>query len=126
MKHVIYQGENDYADFVQSKVKSGARIKEEMSSGQAHILHMSLGFVQEAAELSDQFKKWAIYQKQLDLENVREELGDALFFMTAIMTHFGISFTELQHLNRSKLDERYKEGYSNEEAQTRNDKPIGD
>lgn len=103
--------------------KDGAVIKQEITPEQANLLHMGVGAVGEAAELLDAIKKHVIYQKPLDVENVKEELGDLLFYMSNLMQSVGLSFEEILRHNIDKLSVRYSKGsYSNAQAQERADK----
>ena len=77
----------------------------------------------ETGELLDCIKKHTIYQKPLDVENVKEELGDLLFYMSNLMQSVGLSFEEVLQHNVDKLSVRYSSGkYSNQQAQERADK----
>ena len=103
--------------------KDGAVIKQEITPEQANLLHMAVGVSGEAGELLDAVKKHVIYQKPLDVENVKEELGDLLFYMTNLMQSVGLSFEEVLQHNVDKLSVRYSSGkYSNSQAQERADK----
>ena len=103
--------------------KDGADIKRELTPEQASLLHMGVGVSTEANELLDAIKKHTIYQKPLDLENVKEELGDLLFYMSNLMQSVGLTFEEILQHNIDKLSVRYSSGkYSNEQAQERADK----
>ena len=103
--------------------KDGADIKRELTPEQASLLHMGVGVSTEANELLDAIKKHTIYQKPLDVENVKEELGDLLFYMSNLMQSVGLSFKEVLQHNIDKLSVRYSSGkYSNQQAQERADK----
>lgn len=103
--------------------KDGGQIKNELTPEQAGMLHMAVGVSTEANELLDAFKKHTIYQKPLDVENVKEELGDLLFYMSNLMQSVGLTFEEILQHNIDKLSVRYSSGsYSNEQAQERADK----
>ena len=81
---------------------------------------MGCGVSTEANELLDTIKKHTIYQKPLDVENVKEELGDLLFYMSNLMQSVGLSFEEVLQHNIDKLSVRYASGsYSNSQAQQR-------
>ena len=104
-------------------VKDGEDIKRELTPEQASLLHMGCGVSTEANELLDAIKKHTIYQKPLDVENVKEELGDLLFYMSNLMQSVGLSFEEVLQHNIDKLSVRYSSGkYSNTQAQERADK----
>ena len=113
-----------YRSFVDSRCKSGEDILNEQTAEQAHLLHMAIGVAGEAGELLDAIKKHAIYQKDLDIENVEEELGDLMFYMTGIMNILRISNLDyIINKNQRKLKKRYPSGnYTNIQAQTRADK----
>ena len=103
--------------------KDGAVIKQEITPEQANLLHMAVGVSGESGELLDAIKKHVIYQKPLDVENVKEELGDLLFYMTNLMQSAGLSFEEVLQHNVDKLSVHYSSGkYSNTQAQERADK----
>ena len=103
--------------------KDGELIKQELTPQQANLLHMAVGASGEAGELLDAIKKHTIYQKPLDLENVKEEAGDILFYLSNILQSVGLSFEEVLQHNIDKLSVRYSSGkYSNEQAQQRADK----
>ena len=105
--------------------KDGELIKQELTPEQAHLWHMVTGISGEAAEILDCFKKHVVYQKPLDIENAKEELGDLLFYMSNLMQSVGLSFEEVLQHNIDKLSVRYASGkYSNQQAQERADKAL--
>src|SRR5437764_1204166 len=52
---------------------------------QSDLLHAILGISGEAGELVDAFKKELIYGKTLDIENLKEEAGDILWYMALLL-----------------------------------------
>ena len=103
--------------------KDGEDIVKNLTPEQANLWHMAIGVSGEAGELLDAIKKHVIYQKPLDVENVKEELGDMLFYMSNLMQSVGLSFEEVLQHNVDKLSVRYSSGsYSNKQAQERADK----
>jgi len=63
---------------------------------------------------------------ELDGENVREEAGDATFYIVGLLNGIQTSLGEAQLANKVKLlGKRYKNGYSDEAAQARADKSEG-
>lgn len=116
-----------YSGFVGNLVKSPEEIVADLvkKPHNAHLLHMALGVAGEAGELADALKKVAIYGKEIDRENVVEELGDLRFYMQGIMNDLGITEAEVIQHNTTKLSKRYSEGkYSNKQAQERADKEV--
>ena len=112
-----------YSQMVDSLAKPGEQILAEMTRSQAHNLHMAVGISGEAGELLDAVKKSTIYQKELDIENVIEELGDLEFYMEGLRQMLGITRAQTLAANMKKLEKRY-DGfqYSNKKAQERADK----
>lgn len=86
------------------------------------LLHATLGISGEAGELLDAVKKSFIYNKPLDLENAKEELGDLLWYMALACRTLDVSFEELMQMNIDKLTKRYPEKYTDEDAIARADK----
>lgn len=116
-----------FVNFVNALCKSGEEIHSEMTPQQAHILHMAIGVAGEAGELLDAIKKFVVYQKTLDVENVVEELGDLEFYMQGLRSALNIKREETISHCTAKLSVRYSGlKYSNEAAQHRADKIEGE
>lgn len=116
---------SDFNKMTPSLAKDGNQIKQELTPEQCNLLHVGVGVSTEANELLDAIKKHTIYQKPLDVENVKEELGDLLFYMSNLMQSIGLSFEEILQHNIDKLSVRYSSGkYSNQQAQQRADKLL--
>ena len=111
-----------YSAFVKSRAKSGDDIAAVYTPHKAVLDHAALGVAGEAGELVDAVKKYTIYNKPLDLENVVEELGDLEFYMEMLRQKLSISRHETLQHNIDKLSVRYKDGYSDKQAQDRADK----
>ncbi|MEK9783005.1 MAG: nucleoside triphosphate pyrophosphohydrolase family protein [Opitutales bacterium] len=113
----------EHSTLVSDLKKSSKEIINELKPEQADALHMAIGIAGEAGELLDAIKKWAIYQKPLDLENVIEELGDLEFYMEGLRQSLNLTRIETLMENIAKLQKRYSKGeYSNEQANERADK----
>lgn len=116
---------SDFNKMTLALAKDGNQIKQELTPEQANLLHMGVGVSTEANELLDAIKKHTIYQKPLDIKNVKEELGDLLFYMSNLMQSVNISFDDVLKHNIDKLSVRYSSGkYTNEQAQQRADKLL--
>lgn len=123
--------EMSYGLMVSKLAKPGKEIRDSLTPADCHIQHMSIGICTESGELLDAIKKVTIYRKVLDMENVVEELGDLEFYIEGLRQELGISRDEVLKRNMEKLltgkKARYKEGnYSNESAQRRSDKEMGE
>lgn len=103
--------------------KPGEEILKELTPKDAGLIHMVIGICGEAGELLDAVKKFTIYRKPLDRENVIEELGDLEFYMEGLRQELTISRQETLLQNIAKLSKRYPGfRYSNDMAQARLDK----
>jgi NTP pyrophosphatase (non-canonical NTP hydrolase) len=78
-----------------------------------------LGLNGECGELTDIFKKVLYHGKDFDAIDVMLELGDILYYFTAICNILGIDLTEIMLNNNAKLMARYKNGYSIEQSLNR-------
>lgn len=111
---------------VDAIAKKGTEILAELTPEQAELIHMAMLITGEAGELCDAIKKHTIYQRELDRENVIEELGDLEWTLERIRQILCISREETLDANIDKLTVRYPNlEYSNENAQTRADKGEG-
>lgn len=115
--------ETNYSDMVNALAKPGQDIVVALTPEKAHLLHMVIGVVGEAGELIDAIKKHVIYNKELDIENVIEELGDIEFYMEGLRNGLNISRAQTLEANIAKLSVRYNGlCYSDQAAQDRADK----
>lgn len=114
--------ETQFNLMVASLKKDPEALLFEMTPLKLDLTHMALGIAGEAGELVDAVKKFAIYDKPLDLINVVEELGDLEFYMQGIRAALGITREETLEATLAKLGKRYPAGYSNAAAARRADK----
>ena len=115
----------EHSVLVSDLKKSSKEIINELKPEQADALHMAIGIAGESGELLDAIKKWSIYQKPIDLENVIEELGDLEFYMEGLRQSLNLTRIETLMENIAKLKKRYSKGqYSNEQANERADKEM--
>lgn len=113
----------NHAEMVKSLVKKPEEIAETINHNKIDLIHSVLGIAGEAGELVDAIKKNAIYNKELDIANVIEELGDLEFYMEQLRQRLGITREETIQGNLDKLNKRYSAGsYSDAQAQARADK----
>jgi len=104
-----------YATFVESRFKT-------FPSDLESLLHAGIGISGEAGELLDCLKKSWVYGKPIDDLNLHEELGDLLFYITALADLIGTDLGQLMRDNMAKLEKRYPSGYTDADALRRADK----
>jgi len=104
--------------------KPGRDILNSLSPAKVDMLHAAVGIAGEAGELLDAVKKAVIYNKELDVENLIEELGDLEFYMEQLRCNVLVLTTREHCLkkNYKKLNKRYAKGYSDKAAHERADK----
>ena len=78
-----------------------------------------MGMQTETAEFTDALKKSLFYGKTLDTVNLKEELGDLLWYVSIAMDELGTTYeAEMQRvINKLKL--RYPEKFTEEDATNR-------
>lgn len=117
----------DHADLVKALVKDPNLILQQLTPQMVDAWHAGTGAAGEAGELLDAVKKYAVYNKPVDRENVVEELGDLEFYMEALRKTLSITREETLQYNAEKLSVRYASGvYSDQQAQARADKQAGE
>jgi len=84
------------------------------------LLHAIMGCETEVGEMMDAIKRTIFYGKELDIVNVKEELGDLLYYVALAMHACGTSFEEVMKANHAKLKARYPDGFSKVRASERN------
>jgi NTP pyrophosphatase (non-canonical NTP hydrolase) len=82
-------------------------------------MHGLMGITTESGELMDAYKKFIMYGKPLDIANIREELGDIMWYIALICHSNNISLNEIMDLNIAKLRARYPDRFSEHAALNR-------
>lgn len=113
-----------FSAMVRKLAKSGEAILTSLTPLKCHMWHMASCIPGEAGELFDAVKKYVIYGKPLDRENIVEELGDLEFYMEGLRDSMGITREEVIEANQRKLAKRYGENfeYADQKARDRADK----
>jgi NTP pyrophosphatase (non-canonical NTP hydrolase) len=79
-------------------------------------LKSGLGLAGEAGETVELVKKWAFHDRPLDRAKLTKELGDVLWYLTALARTQGITLEEVASENVAKLEARYPTGIYSHEA----------
>lgn len=80
------------------------------------LKNYALGLCGETGEFIDLIKKYLYHGKELDKNAILFELGDILYYLTAICLVLGIDIYEIMINNNYKLLNRYKNGFSIEDS----------
>ena len=80
------------------------------------LIHAAMGMQTESAEFTDALKKAIFYGKTLDVPNLKEELGDLLWYVSIAMDELGTSYEQEMARVNKKLKARYPEKFTTEKA----------
>jgi NTP pyrophosphatase (non-canonical NTP hydrolase) len=80
-----------------------------------------LGIAGEAGEVADLIKKRIGHGHPLDKERLKKELGDVLWYVSALATWAGMTLEDVAQANLDKLRARYPEGFSIERSLNRSE-----
>lgn len=87
------------------------------------FLHAAMGISTEAGELLDVAKKKIVYGKDVDWVNVKEELGDLMWYIAIVarqLEEMGMGdFGDILQVNIDKLHARYPDGFTQFDALNR-------
>ena len=85
------------------------------------VVWEALGLTGEAGEVADHIKKAVFHQHGLDLEKLKNEIGDTLWYAAALCTTLGLDLSAIMQANIKKLEVRYPHGYNAEDSKRRVD-----
>jgi len=112
--------------------KQAARFFKEhkpLTAEQARLLNWAIGLDGEAGEASELIKHHIFGERPLDKMKLVSELGDVLWYISAICTSTNIDLSAVAEYNANKVDYRYGgASYSNEKCEQRaeNEKAFED
>lgn len=106
-------------DPVNILIETVKRSKKDLNDFHHDNYHMILGMMGELGELSDALKKHLAYGREVDWVNVKEEVGDLLFYLIGFCLDNNLDLAEIAEMNSSKLKSRYPDGFSEKRATER-------
>lgn len=80
------------------------------AAGRNYPLNMyeaGMGIGGEGGEIVDIIKKIAFYNKDIDKDHIKEELGDLLWYVNLMLHSIGATWEDVFDLNIKKLEARY-------------------
>ncbi len=81
------------------------------------ITHAILGIGTEGVgEIADAFKRHIFYGTELDTVNLKEELGDCMWYIQLLAVAIGCDLDEIMQTNIDKLRKRYGDKFTEEAA----------
>ena len=87
---------------------SGWVEKKILTKDQERLVENTLGLVGEAGEVAEKIKKLIRDNNKYANEEIMKELGDVVFYATALANIYGRGLQEVLELNIQKLDDRQK------------------
>lgn len=79
----------------------------------------ALGLAGEAGEVVDLLKKHLGHGHPLDKAKLEEELGDVLWYVADVATHYGLDLDDVARANIRKLTRRYPNGFNKADSLAR-------
>lgn len=79
---------------------------------EGHLADCGLGLAGEAGEVADVIKKHLSASKQMDVEKVKYELGDIMWYIASLCDCLELDMGEVASANIEKLRKRHGDAYS--------------
>ena len=80
----------------------------------ADLLNGTIGLCGESGEVADIVKKSVFSEHPLDVDEIKKELGDVMWYVAMCCNSLKISLDDVMQGNIDKLMKRYPEGFSTE------------
>jgi NTP pyrophosphatase (non-canonical NTP hydrolase) len=96
----------------------------EVSDADVMLIGNALGLAGEAGEVANTVKKSILHQHGLDRDQLRDELGDCLWYLAALCTLLDLDLGEVMAANIKKLEIRYPHGFRAEDSIKRVDVEV--
>ena len=94
-------GTGNYSQWVEGKI---------MTEGDTRLIENTLGLIGESGEIAEKIKKLMRDETKFSTHEVLKELGDVVFYVTALANYYGSNLGEVVLMNVEKLDSREKRG----------------
>jgi NTP pyrophosphatase (non-canonical NTP hydrolase) len=93
----------------------------EIPGSEIMVVWNALGLAGEAGEVAELVKKGVFHRHTIDRAKLEQEIGDVLWYASALCTALGLDLGEIMQTNIEKLKVRYPNGYSSLDSQQRVD-----
>ena len=91
----------EYSYWVEDKI---------VTEGDTRLIENTLGLVGEAGEVAEKIKKYLRDNTKVSQKEIVKELGDVIFYATALANYFYSNLPEVMETNMDKLNDRSKRG----------------
>lgn len=83
------------------------KAKRTLSTEEDLLEHCAYGLVTESVEILDALKKHKFYKRELNIQNIKEEIGDIMWYMYQMLELLDYSPEDCRRDNIWKLQKRY-------------------
>ena len=91
----------EYSYWVEGKI---------VTEGDDRLVENILGLVGEAGEVAEKIKKYRRDNTKINQKELIKELGDVVFYVTALSNYFYSNLNEVMQTNMDKLNDRANRG----------------
>lgn len=105
----------EYQKNAWSNLKEHENLKDE-------VCDWTIGLSEEVGEVASIVKHWQWGREPIRPEELTEEIGDVLWYLSALCTSLGLDFDAVAKLNIAKLQYRFEDGFSFKKSQDRHEK----
>lgn len=85
-----------------------------------NLVHAVMGINGEAGEVIDLTKKYIFHEKEVDLEHLKKEIGDIMWYIQLLCNTLGLDLEDdVLQGNMDKLSARYPSGFNTYDANHR-------
>ena len=86
------------------------------------LANLCLGLAGESGEFVDVMKKHLYHGHDLDVDAMKSEMGDILWYLSSLASSLDINLNEVAEMNVEKLSKRYPDGFDKARSQNRGDR----
>ena len=91
----------EYSYWVEDKI---------ITEGETRLVENTLGLVGESGEVAEKIKKYLRDNTKVSQKEIIKELGDVIFYATALANYFYSNLPEVMEANMDKLNDRSNRG----------------
>lgn len=91
----------EYSYWVEGKI---------ITQGETRLVENTLGLVGESGEVAEKIKKYLRDNTKVSQKEIIKELGDVIFYATALANYFYSNLPEVMEANMDKLNDRSNRG----------------
>jgi len=96
--------------------RSVRRTMSDDNEGFRKKMNFLLGLFGEYGEVVELIKKETFHGHEMNIDKLTEELGDVLWYLTALCIQYGIPLHDVMEQNMKKLQKRYPHGFSSADS----------